>query len=185
MKRSPGQGLLQAATTGPAGQTIASWPSQQLGRFARPVGSAPHNWVVLAAGAPGGLHHSGGSPPSRPGRGRRVDESGDQVDAEIMPDLRQWAVDDLQRVRRSSRSRWPQSRARTGCAEPSAEHDSAQPSARQGLRSATHQFAGRHLRQGRWALRGVVPPRAEDAAPRSGLRGAASVICCGLCYGVT
>src|ERR1035441_6848627 len=39
MKRSPGQGRLWAATTGPAGQTIASWSSRQLGRFAGAIGS--------------------------------------------------------------------------------------------------------------------------------------------------
>jgi Iron-sulfur cluster assembly protein len=38
-KRSPGQGRLRAATTGPAGQPIASWSSRQLGRFAGAIGS--------------------------------------------------------------------------------------------------------------------------------------------------
>jgi hypothetical protein len=56
-----------------------------LRRFAGPAGSASHNRVVLAAGAPGGLDHGGGSPPSRPGRGHGPDESGDQVDAESCP----------------------------------------------------------------------------------------------------
>jgi hypothetical protein len=75
MKRSPGQGRLWAATTGPARQTTASWSSRQLGRFAGAIGSPPRCRVVLAAGAPGGLDHSAGSLSSRPDRGQR---SGDQ-----------------------------------------------------------------------------------------------------------
>jgi hypothetical protein len=54
--------------------------------------------VVLGRVHPAALDHSGGSPPSRPGRGHGADESGDQVDAGIMPGLRQRAFDDLQRV---------------------------------------------------------------------------------------
>jgi hypothetical protein len=48
----------------------------ELGRSGEPIGSPRRGGrVVLAAGAPGNLDHSGGSPPSRPGRGQR---SGDQ-----------------------------------------------------------------------------------------------------------
>jgi uncharacterized protein (TIGR02231 family) len=59
-KRLPGQGRLRPATTGPAGQAIASWPSQQLGRSGGPVGSRVAAAGSPAAGAPGGLNHSGG-----------------------------------------------------------------------------------------------------------------------------
>ena len=65
MKRPPGQGPLRTATPGPAGQTIASWPSQNLdgslgrsvprrrpdigrcGELSRPAHRMPHlTWLV-------------------------------------------------------------------------------------------------------------------------------------------
>ena len=65
MKRPPGQGPLRTATPGPAGQTIASWPSQSLdgslgrsvprrrpdigrcGELSRPAHRMPHlTWLV-------------------------------------------------------------------------------------------------------------------------------------------
>jgi hypothetical protein len=88
----------------------AAWTVRWADRFRRRGGR-----VLLAAGAPGGLDHSGGSPPSRPGRGHGADESGDhQLDSSHLATLALAAVQGLDRLRNHS-----------------AEHDSAQPSARQ------------------------------------------------------
>jgi hypothetical protein len=232
MKRSPGQGPLQAATTGPAGQTIASWPSQGLdGSLRRSVprritGSSSTR-VHRAASMTAEAHRHLGlaedtdlmSPAIRMTRKScPVSGSGPSPACSGRWSLRSqcWG----RWPRSAARSRWP-SRPRLCRACPvrftatlpqtttwtrriwptfalaavqglgrlgnhPAEHDSAQPSARQELahRSAlvcrppakarTLGAAGESSRS-----------RAEDAAPRGGVRGAASVICCGLCYGVT
>jgi hypothetical protein len=64
----------------------------------------------------------------------------------------------------------------------SAEHDSAQPSARQEF-ALSNALVCRPPAEAKDVVRFGVPsrPGAWDAAPRGGVRGAASVMCCGLC----
>jgi hypothetical protein len=176
--------------------------------------------VVVGRVHPAALDHSGGSPPSRPGRGHGADESGDQVGANHARSpaagLRRPAAG-----RRSSRSRcrgdqrgpgqqrgldvrvarafaapgsgpvhrdaaadhqldWPhlamlalaQSRAWTGCAEPSADHDLAQPGARQEFALSNAFVCRPPPKQGRRALRGAPVPRMPHLAwlARCGIR---------------
>jgi hypothetical protein len=63
-----------------------------------------------------------------------------------------------------------------------AEHDSAQPSARQEF-ALSNALVCRPPAEVKDVVRFGVPsrPGAWDAAPCGGLQGAASVICCGLC----